>query len=70
LLADIASVVIKGTAADTEGSTDHFGFVAEQIGKFKADDDNPLFQPGPGNDMSLVGSTGDLQVLEVVKQTV
>ena len=35
IIAKIASIVIKGTATGTEGGTDHFGFVAEQIAAFK-----------------------------------
>jgi len=65
LLASIASVVIKGTAAGTEGGGDHFGFVAEQIGAFKAAGSKLTLTPGPGNDTSPIGSSGDLHLLEI-----
>ena len=67
IIARIASVVIKGTAAGTEGGTDHFGFVTQEIAAFKAGAVRPPLTPGPSNDLTgvLVGSTGDLRVREV-----
>jgi len=65
LLASIASVVIKGTAAGTEGGGDHFGFVAEQIGAFNAAGSKLTLTPGPDNDTSPIGSSGDLHLLEI-----
>jgi hypothetical protein len=65
LLASIASVVIKGTASGTESKGDHFGFVAEQIGAFKAGGNKLTLILGPGNDTSPIGSSGDLHLLEI-----
>jgi hypothetical protein len=64
LLASIASVVIKGSAAGTEGDADHFGFLAERIGAFKAAGSKLTLTSGPGNDSSPIGPTSDLHVLE------
>ena len=47
IISKIASIVIKGSALGTEGGADHFGFLAEQIGSFKAD----------GGKLTLTGGT-------------
>ena len=67
IVARIASIVIKGTASGTAGGTDHFGFVAEQIGVFTAGDERLPLTGGASNDLGgeLVGVTGDLRVREV-----
>ncbi len=67
IIAKIASIVIKGAATGTDGETDHFGFVAGEIGSFKSGGTGLTFMSGPGNDLAgqPVGLTGNLQVREV-----
>jgi hypothetical protein len=67
LVARIASIVIKGSVAGTAAAGDHFGFVAEEIGAFRAAGAKLALTRGPENDVAgaLVGSTGDLRVREV-----
>ena len=67
IIAKIASIVIKGTATGTAGGTDHFGFVAEEIGAFKSGRAKLTLTRGASNDLGgqPVGFTGDLQVREV-----
>ena len=65
LLASIASVVIKGAVEGTENAADSFGFVAEEIGVFKAAGSKLPLTPGPGNDTSPMGPTGNLHLLEI-----
>jgi hypothetical protein len=66
----IASILIKGQALGTPSmvnATDHFGFVAQQIGSFKVGATKFSFTAGAGNDTAgfVVGATGDLRVREV-----
>ncbi len=63
----IASITIKGTARGTVGGTDHFGFVAQEIGSFKVGGAAFPLTPRTANDLNglLVGATGDLRVREV-----
>ena len=67
LISKIAGIVIKGTARGTIGGSDHFGFVAQQIGSFKIGATAFPLAPGPATDLAglLVGITGDLRVREV-----
>ncbi len=67
LISKIASILIKGTARGTVGGTDHFGFVAQEIGSFKVGGAAFALTPRPANDLNglLVGATGDLRVREV-----
>jgi hypothetical protein len=66
-IARIASIVIKGTATGTAGESDHFGFVAEEIGAFESGNTNLTLQRGRSNDTAglPVGITADLFVREV-----
>lgn len=74
----IASIVIKGQAFGTAGGSDHFGFVAQEIGVLKVGAvtfpltlNPPIGQPGNPDDpdandpLLLIGGTGDLRVHEV-----
>jgi hypothetical protein len=67
LVARIASILIKGTAMGTADGSDHFGFVAEEIGAFKTGTAKLTLTRGPNNDLTAqpVGSTGDLTIREV-----
>ena len=67
VIARIASILIKGAATGTDAVGDHFGFIAEKIGSFKAAGATLALTAGPGNDLSgrRVGLTGDLRVREV-----
>jgi hypothetical protein len=64
----IASIIIGGQVLGTVGGTDHFGFVAQQVGLFRVN--GITFPPhaGPGNDLTRlpVGPTADVVVHEVV----
>ena len=78
VVATIASISIGGAAYGTVGGADAYGFVAEQIGKFKVgttsfallagkSNDNPTVgTPAPAANLLAVGPTGDLRLLEVV----
>jgi hypothetical protein len=68
IVARIASVVIAGSVNGTQQVGDHFGFVAEEIGAFKAGGSKPALSFGPGNDLVgiLVGVPGDVRLREVV----
>ncbi len=67
IVSKIASILIKGTALGTVGGTDHFGFVAQQIGSFKIGATAFPLTAGAANDNAglPVGITGDLRVREV-----
>ena len=67
IVAKIASIVINGAATGTEDATDHFGFVAEQIGAMKVGGRRLSLTLGASNDTvgKSLGSNGDLQVREV-----
>lgn len=60
----IASIVIKGQAFGTVGGIDGFGFVAEQIAKFKVG--RQVYPLTANLDNLPVGPTGDLRVREYV----
>jgi hypothetical protein len=68
ILATIARVVIGGNVVGTPASvnaTDHFGFVAEDIGAFSVDGQTLHLHAGPHNDDLALGTTGDVTLLEV-----
>jgi hypothetical protein len=67
----IASIVIGGAIQGTVAAVDHFGFVAQQIVKFKVNGTTLPLTPGPGNDdpmandpLFLLASTGDIRLRE------
>jgi hypothetical protein len=66
-VARITSIAIMGQALGTVGSSDHYGFVAQQIGLLSVGGTTYPLQPGAGNDLAglAVGATGDLRVREV-----
>lgn len=68
LVSRIASITITGTVAGTFGGSDHYGFVAAQIGSFRAAGFAPKLMSLPGapkdiTELSLV--TGDVTLREV-----
>lgn len=68
LISKIASIAIKGGAAfGTPTSGDHFGFVAEQIGKFRIGKTTFPLGKGAHDDIVgfTIGSSNDLSVREV-----
>ena len=67
IVAKIASILIKGAVTGTNGGTDHFGFVAEQIAAFNAAGAKLTLVTGPRNDLAglAVGLSGDIKVHEV-----
>jgi hypothetical protein len=68
IVAKIASIVIKGTAAGTDIGSDHFGFVSEEIGAFKSGGTKLTLTPGPSNDLTgiPIASGANLTVREVI----
>ncbi|MDB6174102.1 MAG: hypothetical protein JWL59_3413 [Chthoniobacteraceae bacterium] len=68
IVSKIASVVIKGDARGTDGGSDHFGFVSEQIRAFRLSGRREALHAGPGNDLAglRLGLTNDLTAREVV----
>ncbi len=67
-LSSIASIKIGGTVAGTpdgDNSTDHFGFVAQQIGALSVNGVGIALTPGPSNDNIPLGTTGDFNLHEV-----
>jgi hypothetical protein len=67
----IASIVIAGAIQGTLQAGDHFGFVAQEITKFKVNGVSLPLTPGPGNDdplandpLFLLASTGDIRLRE------
>jgi hypothetical protein len=68
----IASIVIRGAITGTSlNIVDHFGFVAQEIVKFKFNGNTFPLTPGPGNDdpsasapSYLLASTGDVRLHE------
>jgi len=68
IVSKIASILIKGAASGSAADGDHFGFVAEEIGSFKAGGVKIALSPGAGNDLGgqPVGGPGDLRAREVV----
>jgi hypothetical protein len=69
LIARIASILIGGQVLGTPpsvNSTDHYGFVAEDIGSFAVGGTAFSLKAGPSNDGPLaVGATGDVALFEV-----
>jgi len=67
VLSKIASIEIKGQALGTVGGTDHYGFVAQEIGSLKVGGSKIRLTSGAGNDLAglFVGITGDLEVQEL-----
>src|SRR5262249_57767464 len=67
IIAKIASVTIGGQVLGTVGGSDHFGFVAQQIGLFKVNGITLPLHAGPDNDLTelALGSTGDVTLREV-----
>jgi hypothetical protein len=61
----IGSVSIAGQIRGTMGGTDHFGFVAEQIGKVTVGGTAIPLLAGKRNDDVLIGITGDFDVREL-----
>jgi hypothetical protein len=67
----IASIVIGGAIQGTTQMGDHFGFVAQEIAKFKVNGIALPLTPGPGNDdpladdpLFLLATTGDVRLRE------
>jgi len=67
VVARIAKITIKGTVLGSAPSADHFGIVAEQIGKLKIGGETQPLTRGPGSDSTPLplGGTADVTVLEV-----
>ena len=66
IFSKIASITIGGQVLGTIGGSDHFGFVAEQIGSFKVGGTTiPLSSDPAVKDNRAVGVTGDVTILEI-----
>jgi len=67
LIAAIARITIKGSVLGTAAAGDHFGFVAEKLGKLKIAGAVVALTPGPRNDLDGVplGATVDFGAREV-----
>jgi hypothetical protein len=69
VVSKIASILIKGTARGTVAGSDHFGFVAQQIGSFKVGASKFPLISGAASALDMtgypVGITFDLRVREV-----
>jgi hypothetical protein len=67
IAARISRITIRGQALGTVGGTDHYGFVAQQIGSLNIGGTAYPLQPGAGNDLAglAVGATSDLRLREV-----
>lgn len=65
LVAKIASVAIKGRVLGSEAMGDHFGFVAQQIGKFSAAGTKIGLTTGTDAFISLAPLTGDVKIREI-----
>jgi hypothetical protein len=65
--AKIAAVIIKGEVFGTNLLGDHFGIVAEEIGKLKISGTSQPLARGPANDATpiLLGATSDVAAREV-----
>jgi hypothetical protein len=67
-IARIAGIIIGGQALGTPASvsaSDHYGFVAEQIGSLSVSGTAIPLKAGAHNDNVSIGVTGDLNLLEV-----
>lgn len=68
LASKIASIVIKGTViGTTDDAADNFGFVAQEIGKFKLGKNKQALTKGAGNDAIKVsqGTGSDVAIHEI-----
>jgi hypothetical protein len=65
LIARIASITIKGDIFGSLAAGDHFGFVAQQIGKLKIGPRLLTLNAGPSNDSVPIPFTDDVRLLEV-----
>jgi hypothetical protein len=65
LIARIASIAITGNVAGSLGAGDHFGFVAQQIGSFKAAGFTAPLLAATANQNIAVRFTNDVRILEV-----
>ena len=68
VVAKIASILIKGAVSGTPANaTDHFGIVAEELGKLKAAGASLPLSLGPRNDLDgfALGGTDDVRAREV-----
>ena len=63
----IGSVAIGGQVIGTIGGTDHFGFVAENIGSFNVKGGRTRYAllSGNGNDDFVINLFGDVRIREV-----
>jgi hypothetical protein len=62
---EIRSITIGGQIEGTANSGDHFGFVAEEVGRLKVAGTNIALAPGNGNDDISLATTGDVSVREL-----
>jgi hypothetical protein len=65
LIARISSITIKGIVAGTAASGDHFGFVAQQIGAFKAARFTATLTAVTDAPIELSPVTGDVTIREI-----
>ena len=67
VVAKIASITIRGMGLGTAAGADHFGIVAEEIGKLKIDGERAPLTSGPANDLGgiALGAADDLRAREV-----
>lgn len=66
LVARIASITIKGAVSGSVTSADHFGFVAEMIGKLKIGTKSFTLNAGVSNDDLAIPFTDDTRLSEVI----
>src|SRR5439155_13446434 len=65
VVSKIGSIVIGGQALGTVGGTDHYGFVAQEIGSFKVGATTVILVPLTNNDVHELGATRDLTIREI-----
>jgi len=65
IVARIASVVIKGNAIGTAAAGDHFGIVAQEVGKLSIAGANIELNKASKDDILLDEANGDFRILEV-----
>jgi hypothetical protein len=65
LIARIASIAIKGIVTGTAIAPDHFGFVAQQIGSFKALGFAPKLTTSTDTPIELSPATADVTLREI-----
>jgi hypothetical protein len=61
----ISNITIGGQVAGTVGGTDHFGFVADEIGSLSVGGTSYPLQAGPYNDDFPLGATRDVDAHEI-----